>query len=78
MCVCVYEAASHLFSNKAQDDSVVMAPVLMNTDVGGNVIYNININTMKIEDNQKIGKIQYILEDIIEADILPIQKKEEV
>ncbi|XP_062340829.1 NACHT, LRR and PYD domains-containing protein 3-like [Osmerus eperlanus] len=53
-------AASHLFSNEAQDDSIVIAPVLNNTDVGGNVIYNININTMKNEDYQKKGVLELI------------------
>ena len=46
MCVyvSVYEAATHLFSNKAQDGSIVMAPVLKNTTVGGNVTYNQRLN----------------------------------
>ncbi|XP_046902068.1 protein NLRC3-like isoform X6 [Hypomesus transpacificus] len=56
------EHATHLFANKAQDGSVVMAPVLTNTTVGGNVTQNIgdnitynitNINNMNTVDHQK-------------------------
>ena len=65
MCVSVYETATHLFANKAQDGSVVMAPVLTNTTVGGNVTQNIgdnitynitNINNMNTVDHQKKGE----------------------
>ncbi|XP_062312269.1 protein NLRC3-like, partial [Osmerus eperlanus] len=46
-------AATHLSSNKAQDGSIVVAPVL-NADVGGNVTYNITtINNMNTVDHQK-------------------------
>ena len=34
VCVCVYEAATQLSSNKAQGGSIVVAPVLKNPIVG--------------------------------------------
>ena len=37
VCVFVYEAATHVFSNQAQDGGIVTAPVFTNTSVKGNV-----------------------------------------
>ena len=60
VCVFVYEAATHQFSNKAQDGGNVVSPVLKDTTVGGNLTQNItnvtNINYMKIEEPEKKGE----------------------
>ena len=58
VCVFVYEAATHLFSNRAQDGSIVMSPVLKDTTVGGNVTHNIGDNITSLTTN--VTNIKYV------------------
>ncbi|XP_067092276.1 protein NLRC3-like [Osmerus mordax] len=51
-------AATHLFSNKAQDGSIVMSPVLKETTVGGNVTHNIGDNITNLTTN--VTNIKYV------------------
>ena len=43
LCLCVFVATTHLFSNTPQDGSVVTAPLFTDTTVGGNVILSTTV-----------------------------------
>ncbi|XP_046881706.1 NACHT, LRR and PYD domains-containing protein 12-like isoform X2 [Hypomesus transpacificus] len=67
--------ATHLFSNRAQDGSIVMSPVLKDTTVGGNVTHNIGDNITSLTTNVtniKYVKIMKIEEPQKKEDAFPI------